>query len=524
MRDLCDGAPSLRPSFLAAPSISWGRTIFSLGHDPGCKTNGAVELHWLRANTHSRLHPRLFVDSFNDSAAVQVVLSTIDGTGDALHLVYYRPCRSNLPANTSPTPTPQSPCGAPWERGPGILRYPVFALLAGVYISLHFSARRYADPGVGMRTDGNVRLIYIHNRRTLAHDLLRQGGIPSLPSERAYPGNDRCARSARAALRASPTSRTPPPSSPSLAARLPPSRASPRTRRLSSISSARRNSRARPVYAHSSPRTRVNGVRGRGGATDLDEVLFFGSSFAFFSICAGLDLFPSFIHTPTILSSSPFPRAHPPHLSPRPWFIPPSFLHRILRACDFSFFFAPSSTTLRASLCKPGPRRPFFLASPPSSSAHAHRTPPPFLTGSSWRLRLEPTLTHRPSILSPPTPPRPFSSSVSLPERTTLTSSLHRPHPAADCAPLRAAGPPLPPAPLFPLPPPPETATRIMRGTTSQAAHEGKPEAQAQHFEDYDARSVLEHHCTTGPFSADPLLMPATGVTHCGKWAVVSWV
>ncbi|KAJ6525568.1 hypothetical protein DFH09DRAFT_1328921 [Mycena vulgaris] len=46
-------------------------------------------------------------------------------------------------------------------------------------------------------------------------------------------------------------------------------------------------------------------------------------------------------------------------------------------------------------------------------------------------------------------------------------------------------------------------------------AHEGAPEARAQHYEKYDARSVLKHHCTTSPFSAAPLLMPARA-THCG--------
>ncbi|KAF8200563.1 hypothetical protein K438DRAFT_1966026 [Mycena galopus ATCC 62051] len=53
---------------------------------------------------------------------------------------------------------------------------------------------------------------------TLAHDSHKQGGIPLMQSERAYAGEDECARSARA---------TPSmlPSSPSLAARLPLSRA-----------------------------------------------------------------------------------------------------------------------------------------------------------------------------------------------------------------------------------------------------------------------------------------------------------
>jgi hypothetical protein len=56
-----------------------------------------------------------------------------------------------------------------------------------------------------MRTaDGNLRPVSIRNRHTLAHDPRRLGGIPLMLSERGYPRNDRCTRSAHAAPRASP--------------------------------------------------------------------------------------------------------------------------------------------------------------------------------------------------------------------------------------------------------------------------------------------------------------------------------
>ncbi|KAF7333141.1 hypothetical protein MVEN_02379600 [Mycena venus] len=41
------------------------------------------------------------------------------------------------------------------------------------------------------------------------------------------------------------------------------------------------------------------------------------------------------------------------------------------------------------------------------------------------------------------------------------------------------------------------------------ATHEDAPEAQAQQYKDYDARSALKHHYTISPFLAAPLLTPA---------------
>jgi hypothetical protein len=40
------------------------------------------------------------------------------------------------------------------------------------------------------------------------------------------------------------------------------------------------------------------------------------------------------------------------------------------------------------------------------------------------------------------------------------------------------------------------------------------PEAQAQHYEDYNAQFDLKQHCNIGLFSAAPLLTP-TRATHC---------
>jgi hypothetical protein len=121
-----------------------------------------------------------------------------------------------------------------------------------IHPSLHSSAHRYALVRAHRHADPvftGVRLVSIRNRHTLAHDSCRQGGIPLMLSERAYPGEDGCARSARAApnmppaaalfsIYSSSTSSFP-------CSHLHASQAS-RTRRPSSTSGARRNSRVRP--------------------------------------------------------------------------------------------------------------------------------------------------------------------------------------------------------------------------------------------------------------------------------------
>ncbi|KAJ7351552.1 hypothetical protein DFH08DRAFT_806272 [Mycena albidolilacea] len=54
------------------------------------------------------------------------------------------------------------------------------------------------------------------------------------------------------------------------------------------------------------------------------------------------------------------------------------------------------------------------------------------------------------------------------------------------------------------------------RHENRNATHEGAPEAQAQHYADYDARFALKHHCTDiNTFSVALLLTPAWA-THCG--------
>ncbi|KAJ6524940.1 hypothetical protein B0H19DRAFT_1276306 [Mycena capillaripes] len=112
-------------------------------------------------------------------------------------------CRSNLRTSTSlrfgapspPTPTPQpsvSLCGVEHD-----LRIAILAPLA--LSSSHLNAHRYALASVS----------YPSAIETLAHDSYRQGSIPLMLSERAHLGEDRCVRSARAALPARlPPSRT----------------------------------------------------------------------------------------------------------------------------------------------------------------------------------------------------------------------------------------------------------------------------------------------------------------------------
>jgi hypothetical protein len=134
-------------------------------------------------------------------------------------------------------------------------------------------------------------------RHTSAHDSGRQGVVLlRMLSVHEYPGDNLWARPARTAPRASP---------PSARCRRPlllfqqldfvlgalvpythhkrRSLHSPSCRRRPSISGARRNSRVRPVYAHSSPRTGTStGYDGAAGVyMDLDEVSFFGSSCTF---------------------------------------------------------------------------------------------------------------------------------------------------------------------------------------------------------------------------------------------------
>ncbi|KAJ7259735.1 hypothetical protein C8J57DRAFT_1339047 [Mycena rebaudengoi] len=119
-----------------------------------------------------------------------------------------------------------------------------------------------------MRTEGTVHLASIRNRHTLAHDFHSQSDISccaAIYAERACVPRQRSLRwICTHGSRASPPFRPPPSSSPSLAARLPRSRAGPHAsqearssyaRRPSSNSSARRNS-LRPVYTRSCSHTR----------------------------------------------------------------------------------------------------------------------------------------------------------------------------------------------------------------------------------------------------------------------------
>ncbi|KAF8142827.1 hypothetical protein K438DRAFT_662553 [Mycena galopus ATCC 62051] len=97
----------------------------------------------------------------------------------------------------------------------------------------------------------------------------------------------------------------------------------------------------------------------------------------------------------------------------------------------------------------------------------------------------------------------------------TPTSSLHRPRPAAGCAPFG------------------RTALHHLQGHLFLRHHHPRPaqhhstsitplrtkarqEAQTHRYEDHDGQSVLKQHCTTSPFPAARLLTPAR-TTHYGE-------
>jgi hypothetical protein len=175
-------------------------------------------------------------------------------------------------------------------------------------------------------------------------------------------------------------------------------------RRPSSISGARRNSRMRPVYTHSSSRTGTStGYEGAAGAyMDLDEVSFLarlspsslrGLGLVVRTLFHSLDSLLSYTSHRLLFLALPslFSRARP-----RTFLLdhnPPAFV------------FA-SPFVILALVVHP--------SSSPCSSAHAYRTFPPSLTAYPWRLRLDPapfhlrtTRTALPSAY-PPSPPCSF--------------------------------------------------------------------------------------------------------------------
>ncbi|KAJ7850333.1 hypothetical protein B0H13DRAFT_2360764 [Mycena leptocephala] len=176
--------------------------------------------------------------------------------------------------------------------------------------------------------------------------LQAQGGIPLMLSERAYPGDDRCARSARAALRASPPS----PAAadfPSLAARFPPSRAG-------------ALHASREVHSVMDTSTLFQFCC----ATQLSN-----ASCAEFSAYRNLDGYlPSFIH-PLTIRSSPFPPYFPAR-GPRtfclfmiyPSFVPPSHPSRHRPSLSTTRFAPPF--VILALVVLP-PLSPLFLCARP---------------------------------------------------------------------------------------------------------------------------------------------------------------
>ncbi|KAJ6526376.1 hypothetical protein B0H19DRAFT_1275736 [Mycena capillaripes] len=164
-----------------------------------------------------------------------------------------------------------------------------------------------------------------------------------------------------------------------------------------------------------------------------------------------------------------------------PSFVPPSppsrvRLHSSSLSNDdpvLSFALAPSFPLhhpVRASLRNPGPRRP---PSPlPPAPVRTHTTP-----------------THR----------GPCSFREDRPPPLQRHLFLHRHHPH-----------------IVP------TSNAVPQHEHRDVAHEGSPEAQAQHYEDNDAWFVLKHHCTTISTSRRLRCSRPPGPQLRWKWAVVS--
>ncbi|KAJ7929648.1 hypothetical protein B0H13DRAFT_2310284 [Mycena leptocephala] len=205
----------------------------------------------------------------------------------------------------------------------------------------------------------------------------------------------------------------------------------------------------------------VDGVRGRAGAyMDLDETM---------------------IHTS---------------------FVPPS--HPSCVRFYSSFFLPPSPSTTRfelpfvilALVVHPSsPLPPVPLRTPTVLSLHCLLR---VLGACAFTLLLLICVPHAPLFRPPiPTPP----SSFPLPQPAVGRSfRVNRPSTTATSSSV--------------------TTTRTSAAPQHEhrdAAHEGTPEAQEQHYEDYDARFALKHHCTNiSPLSVAPLLTGGSGQLFCG--------
>ncbi|KAJ7836418.1 hypothetical protein B0H13DRAFT_2678127 [Mycena leptocephala] len=151
--------------------------------------------------------------------------------------------------------------------------------------------------------------------------------------------------------------------------------------------------------------------------------------------------------------------------------VPPSHSSRV--RLHFTFFLPPSSSTTRFEL-------PFVIL-----ALVVHPSSP-----------LPPVPLRTPTVLSLHCLLRVLGACA-----FTLLLLICAPH-----APLFRPPIPTPPSsfPLFPLPPPtpplppspPPATSAAPQHQHRDAAHEGALEAQEQHYEDYDARFALKHHCT----------------------------
>jgi hypothetical protein len=314
-----------------------------------------------------------------------------------------------------------------------------------------------------MRTDGNVRLVSIHNRHTLAHDSRRQGGIPYL-----------CAASPATPLPRPPSQNT---SYSPYASQRAPSHPRPPSARPRAPSSRPRHS---PSLARGAPCERV--------PCGVDHDLRIAASLSRLGPARAYTLCILPPHRPRMRSilgrdAKGDVRLYAGREAINLWRRPTSGVDmrtestvRLISIRDRHTLASPSSLS--------------FLHHPPSSSSSISSASPsirllrcpstfpyPFRFPSSRRRHTCIALpsTHPPLHLLFPSAllPSPLRSLF-----TALTTSLQTPTRHGPL--LWRTGPPTPPLPLSP--PPPISAA--LQHEDRDAAHEGVPEAQAQHHDD----------------------------------------
>ncbi|KAF8162261.1 hypothetical protein K438DRAFT_1985196 [Mycena galopus ATCC 62051] len=133
------------------------------------------------------------------------------------------------------------------------------------------------------------------------------------------------------------------------------------------------------------------------------------------------------------------------------------------------------------------------------SSAHVTHTFPPSLTASPWCLHLDPAPSHLRATRTTLPSTYPHSALLFPSPLRSFFARMYNANTRSSQTPTRR-GPcsfredQSSTTPVLPLPPSPPSATRAAAQHEHRgAAHEGAPEAQAQHYEDDDARFVLKH-------------------------------